>query len=327
MHVVLDTDTVDPLDRADYVHEAMGAAMVSVEWQWIDDAPAAAHGVISRLGELTVCSGNTSARRVERTPALSRDGAEPTVFINLQIAGASAVVQGGREATLRPGAMAMYDSSAPYTLHSNQGMAGEFFQISHSALALPTDVIRRACAASLAPGHPLTSLTFEHLCRLASDRTLFGTPQADLAARPHIDLLRAVILTHLGTTDKAAEPLDNTLSLRILDYAGRRLGDPELNAESIAAATFISVRQLYKVLADADVSLAEWIRTRRLERARHELAHGPATVTIASVARRNGFTDMSSFSRSFRAEYGVSPRQWRADHAASADHNRSVTQR
>lgn len=326
MHVVLDTDTVDPFDRAEYVHEAMGATMVSVEWQWVDDAPAVAHGLISRLGDLTVCSGNTTARRVERTPALARDGAEPTVIIGLQIAGTSGVVQGGREATLRPGAMTMYDSSAPYTLLSNVGMAGEFFQISHSALALPTDVIRRACAASLAPGHPLTSLTFEHLCRLASNPALFTTLRADLAAQPHIDLLRAVILTHLGASDRAAEPIANTLCMRILDYAGRRLRDPDLNAESIAAANFISVRQLYKVLADAEISLSEWIRTRRLERARHELAQGPSTVTIASVARRNGFTDMSSFSRAFRAEYGVSPRQWRARYA-TAGHGTSVTRR
>ncbi|MEN4479759.1 helix-turn-helix domain-containing protein [Mycolicibacterium cosmeticum] len=315
--MVLDTDSVDPLDRAEYVHEAMRATMVSVEWQWLDDAPAVAHGLISRLGDLTVCSGNTSARRVERTPALSRDGAEPTVFVNLQIAGTSAVVQGGREATLRPGAMAMYDSSAPYTLLSNEGMAGEFFQIAHSALALPTDVIRRACAAPLAPQHPLTSLTFEHLRRLTSDPRLFTTPRADLAAQPHIDLLRAVIMTHLGAADRAAEPLANTLCMRILDYAARRLRDPDLNAESIAAANFVSVRQLYKVLADADISLSEWIRTRRLERARYDLAQGPPTVTIASIARRNGFTDMSSFSRAFRAEYGASPRQWRAHHASA----------
>jgi AraC-like DNA-binding protein len=32
---------------------------------------------------------------------------------------------------------------------------------------------------------------------------------------------------------------------------------------------------------------------------------------VETVARRWGFVDMSSFSRAFRAEYGMSPRQWR----------------
>lgn len=312
MGIVLDTDSVDPMERADYMHWAMGAAMVSVEWHWIQDGPqATAHGLITPLGELKVCSGRTTANRVERTPALARDGVEPTVFVNLQLDGTSMVVQEDREAVLRPGAMAMYDSTAAYTLLNEEGMGGEFFQIPHCALALPPDLIRKACAVPLVPDHPLASLTFDYLRRLASDPSLFTTVNGDLAGHPSIELLRAVIVTQLGYPEQAAEPLANTLRMRILDYASRNLRDPELSAERIAAAHFISVRHLYKVLADANISLSQWIRTRRLEAARHELAACPDGVTIASVARRHGFSDMSSFSRAFRAEYGLSPRDWR----------------
>ena len=64
------------------------------------------------------------------------------------------------------------------------------------------------------------------------------------------------------------------------------------------------MRYLYKVLAERGISLADWIRTHRLEACRQELARAcPATI-IAAVARRHGFCDMSSFSRAFRAEYG-----------------------
>ena len=75
--------------------------------------------------------------------------------------------------------------------------------------------------------------------------------------------------------------------------------------------TYHSVRYLYKLLSQSGIGLTDWIRTRRLEACRHSLVHEPASTTIGTIARRHGFSDMSSFSRSFRAEYGVSPREWR----------------
>jgi AraC-like DNA-binding protein len=180
-------------------------------------------------------------------------------------------------------------------------------------------MIREACAVSLSPGHPLTSLTNDYLRRLAADPRLFAAPNSDLVGRPTIELVRAVIATHLKVREFAAEPLAATLQVRILEYVRSHLNDPDLGAEQIASAHFISVRHLYKLLAESGVSLADWIRTRRLEACRQELATsstGPTGPIIAAVARRHGFSNMSSFSRAFRAEYGLSPSEWR-DHSAN----------
>lgn len=312
MPVVLNTDDVDPSDRADYFREALDTTMVSVECHWHDnDLAATAHGVITALGDLTVCCGQTTAVRVERTPALARDAREPSVFINLQLSGSSMVVQGGREAVLRPGGLVMYDSTAPYTLLNAEGMSGEFFQIPHAALALPHDAIRRACAESLSPGHPLTTLTYEYLRRLAAHTSRLASSHNDHVGRPSVELIRAVLATHLQAGTAAKNSLANTLPVRILEYTRRHLGDADLGPIKVAAAHYISVRQLYKVLSAEGVSLNDWIRTHRLEACRHALAHDSRSVTIASIARRYGFTDMSSFSRAFRIEYGLSPRAWR----------------
>ncbi|MEU9380167.1 helix-turn-helix domain-containing protein [Streptomyces sp. NPDC048279] len=127
---------------------------------------------------------------------------------------------------------------------------------------------------------------------------------------PSIELIRVVIATHLRADELAAEPMAATLQMRILEYARRHLHDPGLSAEQIAAAHHISVRYLYKVLATSGISLADWIRTRRLEACRQALADD-AAVAVGAVARRHGFSDLSSFSRTFRAEYGMSPSEWR----------------
>lgn len=117
---------------------------------------------------------------------------------------------------------------------------------------------------------------------------------ADLVGHPSIELVRAVIVTHLKADELAAKPLA-----------------PDLCAERIALAHYISERHLYRVLAESGISLAEWIRTHRLKAFRQALAKTTITTTIAAIARRHGFRDMSGFSRAFRAEYGLSPGEWR----------------
>jgi AraC-like DNA-binding protein len=328
MPFFLNASAVEEVDRAEFVHEALGATMVPIELHWPHERrEVIAQGIITDLGDLTVCSGRTSAVKVERTPALARDALQPCIFVNVQLTGSSMVIQSDREAVLHPGNLVIYDSTAPYTLLNDTGMTGEFFRIPHSALALPHNMIREACAVSLSPGHPLTSLANDYLRRLAADPRLFAAPNSDLVARPTIELVMAVIATHLKSREFAAEPLAATMQLRILEYARSHLNDPGLSAEQIAAAHYISVRYLYRLLAATGISLGDWIRTRRLEACRQELAAsstGPTGTIIAAVARRHGFSNMSSFSRAFRAEYGLSPRDWR-DHCANRnDPDKSV---
>lgn len=317
MSFILNTSVLDEGDRAEFVHQALAQTMVPVELHWPQQPRAVnVRAIITDVGGLRICPGRTSALRIERTPKLARDDLEPSIFLNVQLSGSSMVVQGDREAVLHPGELVIYDSTAPYTVLDNTGVKGEFFRIPHAALAMPHNMIRDACAVSLSPGHPLTSLTNDYLHRLVADPALLTASNADLVAYPTIELVRAVIATHLQARDPAVESLSATLPLRILEYARNHLHDPDLCAEQIAAAHYISVRYLYKVLAEQGISLADWIRTHRLEACRQELALARPATIIATVARRHGFCDISSFSRASRAVYGQSPREWR-DHCAA----------
>lgn len=243
---------------------------------------------------------------MERTPALARDALEPSIFVNVQATGSSVVVQGDQEAVLQPGGLVICDSTRP--THCSTTPVWQ-----ESSFGYPTP---RGVAAQhdpkgvwvpLSPGHPLTSFTNDYLRRLAADPALLTCPNADLVGHPSIELVRAVIVTHLKADELAAKPLAATLQLRILEYARKHLNDPDLCAERIAVAHYISERHLYRVLAEGDISLADWIRTHRLKACRQALAETTTTTTIAAIARRHGFTDMSSFSRAFRAEYELSP--------------------
>jgi len=312
MTLILDTRKIPAADRGDAVRETIARTVVPVN---IDFPPASGpetFGVITDVGQIKVCSVRSNAVKVERTPRLARDDHPPSIFLGVQIAGTSLIVQGDREAVLRPGDLAFSDSTVPYTLLDGDGIRQHFFCIPMASLALPFDAVRQLAAVTLSPGHPVADLAATYFRRLASRPDIFKEPGVAAVGRPSIELVRALITTHLDASALAPESSEATLLLRILEYARAHLPEPGLNAAQIAAVHHISVRHLYNVLARGGISLGDWIRTRRLAECRDQLSRPQSrNDTISSVARRNGFTDASSFGRLFRAAYGHSPGEWR----------------
>ena len=313
MTCILDTSQFPAADRADAVRETLARVVVHVDIDFPEPAGLVGHAAITNVGELQVCSVRSNATRVERTPRLARDELPPSIFLGVQLAGSSLIVQGDREAVLQPGDLAFSDSTAPYTLLDGEGIRQHFFRIPMASLALPYDAIRQLSAVTLSPGHPVADLAATYFRRLGSRPDIFDQPGAAAVGRPSIELVRALITTHLDASALITESSEATLLLRILEYTRAHLPEPGLNATQIAAAHHISVRHLYNILARGGISLGDWMRARRLAACKDELSNPLAsTVNIASIARRHGFTDPSSFGRLFRAAYGVSPREWRA---------------
>ena len=311
MTVVFNSQDLPVADRADAVRETVANTFVHVEIDFAAGGPPAALGSITDVGPVRICSLRTNALTAKRTPKMARDDLPPSIFVSLQMAGSSVVTQAGRQAILRPGDLVVYDSTIPYVLSDGDGLRQHKFRIPLDALALPVDMIREVLAVALSPGHPVADLAATYLQRLAMRTDLSGGPGADAVSQPTVELIRAVITTHVDAAELAKEPFHATLQLRIMEYVRAHVRDPKLSAAQIAAEHHISVRHLYKVLAANGISLGDWIRTHRLEGCHNEIgAEGPVD-PLASIARHWGFTDPSSFARIFRAAYGMSPREWR----------------
>ncbi|SEO55636.1 helix-turn-helix domain-containing protein [Actinacidiphila rubida] len=311
-----DVRQVASVDRSDAAHSIIANMTGRVNITFASRTEVQASGVTSQLGALTVATVHSNAKTVERTVRLFADEMEPGIFLGLQVRGSCTVVQRDRQQAVRPGDLVIFDSSAPYTVADEAGIKQHFLRIPLARLALTHDMIAASSSVRLAPGDPISELTSRHLRRLAAGHATFEGRGADAVAQPSIDLLRAVITTHAGQRKPREERLHETLLWRVMEHLRNELGDPGLSASSVAAHHHISVRHLYKVLAAGDVSLADWIRTHRLEACRTDLSRPSAQAdTIESIARRWGFTDMSSFSRAFRRSYGMTPREWRRLHA------------
>jgi AraC-like DNA-binding protein len=127
-----------------------------------------------------------------------------------------------------------------------------------------------------------------------------------------IDLFETLCLHHgtrLGAmkSDPRGERLD--VVLRFID---EHLADPDLDPEMVARAHFMSVRALHKLAHESGTSIAGWIRHRRLENCKADLAN-PAwrSMSVAAIGARWGLTRASHFTTLFRAEYGMTPSAYR----------------
>jgi AraC-like DNA-binding protein len=306
----LDSRQIPLPDRSDAVRELISATIVPVTIDFPEQVGPRVRAEITDLGAMRVCGIESNATKAERTARLAQDDTSPSIFVGLQATGSSLVVQSRRETVLRPGQLVLYESTTPYVLIDPKGVTQHQFRIPVDQLGLTPDVLRQVLATPLSPGDPVADLVGTYFGRIARDQASFEAVGTTIGTSG-IELLRALIATHLDLSAVAAESLHATLRLRILEYAGAHLGDPTLDAARIAAEHHISVRQLYKVMAEGQVSLADWIRARRLEGCHTDLARpSNQDLPIARIARRWGFTNASSFARLFRTTYGMSPGAW-----------------
>lgn len=311
MTVRFDTRTIPVADREEVARATVSRTLVPLDIDFeTDRGPAATSLTITDLTEFTVWSVTSNAVKVNYK-ALPRDDLKPSLILGLQMTGSCVVAQRHREMTLRPGDLAVWDSTNPFTLADADGLCQHKFRIPIDRLALPVDVIRQISTVRLCPDHPISDMAVAYFRRLASRPAAFERPGGEVVSQPGIDLLRAAITTHLDAVELGKDALQATLFVRIMEYIQLHLQESDLGASRIAAEHHISVRQLYRILAAEGVSLGDWIRTRRLEGARRDLGLAFLHEPISAIARRWGFADASSFARMFRGTYGVSPREWR----------------
>ncbi|KRC65815.1 hypothetical protein ASE12_14240 [Aeromicrobium sp. Root236] len=103
---------------------------------------------------------------------------------------------------------------------------------------------------------------------------------------------------------------------RAKEYIELNLRDFELGPNQVARCLNVSIRTLHRAFERESLSVAGWIRWRRLEHCRSELAdRGFDHDSVSVIGARWGFWDAAHFSKLFKTQYAASPRAYRAQSA------------
>lgn len=311
MSPVFSTAAQPPVDRKAFWQEVVCKSFIPADIRFLDPGPFTGSVASDHVGAVHIGAASASPQHVARTERLISRYPEEHVVVALLTAGTGVISQRGKAAFLRPGDFVFFDTVRPYSADYSGQFGVACFMIPRPSFPLPTRVLEQVAGVRVPCDQGIGLLVSPFLTTLAAEAEAYAnTPEVGSSA---IELLAAAA-KHVAGDESVAEQREAALLPGIRSFVEQRLSDPELRPEIIARAFGISVRYLHSLFADQDTTLGGWIRHRRLEACRRELGRsGSAKQTIAAVAHRWGFTDAAHFSRLFRASYGMSPREWRAN--------------
>jgi AraC family transcriptional regulator len=112
------------------------------------------------------------------------------------------------------------------------------------------------------------------------------------------------MLTDVQTLQEPPEYIEE-----VMQYIRKHINEP-LNREMLAAVAGFSVPHFHRVFtAHVGESAASYVRRLRLERAGRKLRMG--AVDITEVALGAGYDTHAAFSKAFKQQFGLSPREFR----------------
>ncbi|WP_061298295.1 helix-turn-helix domain-containing protein [Herbidospora cretacea] len=304
-------------DRFDFWWETVAASVVSVD--------AASDHATDFWAEMTAVDlGRVRLSRVRCAPFLARRTArrirqsDPGLYqLNLTFDGRAGLDQEGRQVLLRPQDFVLYDTSRPFHAWSAAGTGGLadgiVVQVPHAALRLPAKTIDRLLSVRIPTGTGVSALLAALLEKLIGRRDRYLPPVATCLSSAITELITGMLTEHAGI-DAHPEPDSRgaTAILGVQAFIERHLGDDDLTPATVAAAHHMSLRHLQRLFERQGLSVAQWIRERRLDRARRDLTDPLLdALTVGTIGARWGFRNDAHFNRAFCMLFGVSPGAYR----------------
>ena len=223
--------------------------------------------------------------------------------------------------------LAIHIEDAGRTVILRQEIVGDFPTATRQGTELAIGVLFRLCAALLGHHWHPVSVTFAHEApedltlhrRLFKCRIEFGgefngisCPSADLDyPNPLADPAMARNAARLVGTLPAASPADDgssvVLEVRKAIYVGLPMGRGTI--EQVSQALGMNVRTLQRRLDECGVTFSDLINEVRRELVLRYMEGSP--YPLGRIAELLGYSVLSSFTRWFKAQFGVAPERWR----------------
>jgi len=232
--------------------------------------------------------------------------------VNLQLYGETVIEQSGRRAELSAGDLVVFETSANYTREFATDYGSFVLMLPQSRMGLPAEAIGAITAIPIKPDAGMGGVLSAFLLGLAQNFDTLDDRAGARIAQATIDIVTATLVHLLHVDLYPGDVRLAALRANIRSYIDLHYADPACTPQAIAKANFVSLRHLHSVFQEEKTTVAEILRRRRLEAARRALDDPTRDwQTISAIAAQCGFENMASFSRMYRAEFGMSPGEYR----------------
>lgn len=323
MSTVISTGQLSVADRVDFVEDMTASLWVPMQCRALHegDTRYLAEFRASGLGAMQVVVIDAMPIVVSRTRELISQADPDMLKMVLVCSENSCIVeQDGRQARLGTAEFAYYDTRRPYRVacgieesRSTAMMTFMTFMFPPSMLPLSRSQLKDLTAVRIPASAGLGDVTSQFLLQLARNIDHYSPVEAARLSTAALEVLATRLAHELDAGDWGTpEDRRHALLTTVQAFIQQHLGNPELSPAMIAAAHHISLRSLHQLFHDAGLTVAGWIRGRRLECCRRDLSD-PALDSrpVAAIAARWGFSSAADFSRTFRAAHGLPPAEYR----------------
>ena len=303
------TDAIAPEDRYDAWCHAM--ARLNLPLGYIADR-AGFHGSVSCLvSPLGIEFAVVDAAAQEIAGSFPKQPS--AIWLSLLVEGEGALHDGLHSVPLAPGDLLYGPTGVPARLTFSTAFKQLFIKVPHVALSP-----RLVAPLSLPLGHISGKRGVNHIfSQMLSALAVAIDDLVDTQLRPIELSLTEFLLTCL-TGRQSTPVIGCAASARqgklhsVCQAIEANLGDPELNPVKIADEQGVSLRYLQKLFSRSGNTFSNYVRLRRLERCRADLTSPVyARMSVTEICFRWGFNGSAHFSRTFRSQYGVPPRDFR----------------
>jgi AraC-like DNA-binding protein len=265
-------------------------------------------------GGLPLANLRTNAGLIKRPKARADHDDDQNCFLVSQRSGYCQITQNGQSVQLAPGELLLMDSVGSIDITP-------FGLIEHASLSLSRAEVCKQLgnqpktfgkiSSSKACGRMLHVL-MDQLCKDAlNGEGAVGEGQALQSA--FVSLLGSAFEQEDDERDDCGGLQGSNLRSYVQKVIDESLTQPGLSPVGLASRLNISVRHLYRLFEEQDDSVCRYIQRARLKRSADDLTNPfLRSESITSIAYKWGFTDSAHFSRSFKKQFEVSPKDFRA---------------
>lgn len=262
-----------------------------------------------RLGNGMLTTISAGSCEVIRTKCLAERSEEGFIKVMWQMAGQMYLEQDQKQVLVLPGQATVCDTARPYRIHLSDKAHFAVLMLPYLALPGWETISQRLCGSQLAE-------TGSMRAALGALLALTGMPQtfvtdAGATVSQAIQLMLTSSMHRSAGVTRASGSLNPRLN-KAQRHILQHIGDPKLDADDLAEALCMSRRSLYMLFKEYKLTPGKMIHDMRLQRCMDTLSD-PAQQNrkITDIAFDHGFGDYATFSRLFKAQYGVTPSEYR----------------
>jgi AraC-like DNA-binding protein len=309
------TDQLPAHERFDYWREVRAAKIfgVTVELEAEKRPHFSGRFLAHPLGDSALVEMHASSYRVHRSESDIANAASDSLCIYQQIDGACWFkTTSGDEFVVGAGAIATSHSDLPYLTRptTDAGFHLRIVKIPFSRCRTLVKAGADLSARSLAVQAGLPALFATYFQAFVEQAPLLHGAAAEAA----VQTLAQLALAARGLAETRDEhgrvAVRNARLQQARQLIERHLHRSDLAPAMLAEMMGISVRQLHMLFEPTGTTCARHVVARRLERARLLLSQSVAR-PIGDIALACGFDSLSTFYRTFRSAYGMSPNDFR----------------